>query len=406
MVGIPTALANPERVSANSVVIGGGLAGLVAAYRLSRTGRNTVLVDMPPVDPQGGLGGFARFSGAKFSLPPAGLGLLPIAGSHAALNQVANEVLALLGLAQRADYLSSQNHSVLPASDTFTLRAYQSLVLRPDEVDAVLSRLQSLLESEIEIVVGRCTSLSRTASGWMAGIDTPLGFSKQLESPVVIYAGGRSTSVLLRQAGAQPQIGKGLDVGFRIEFQDKGALTKLRSFGPDAKIIKNECRTFCLNYPGEVFRYEYEELSIPGGVVAHEGYPGANVGILCRVKQKPEMLSRIRSVLPRVKQQHPRLELHASDQELSETLTDLYGANVSQQLVSFSHQLVHDGLIRWSEPHIVHVPLVDWHWDVYAEDESFATTVSGLHVIGDSSGHARGLLQAAMSGWLVADTLG
>ncbi len=52
----------------DSVVIGGGLAGLLGALRLADAGHSVVLFDQALPQAGGRLGGFAEFSGAKFSL--------------------------------------------------------------------------------------------------------------------------------------------------------------------------------------------------------------------------------------------------------------------------------------------------------------------------------------------------
>ena len=85
---------NPYEVA----IIGGGLSGLCAALRLSQGGIKTILLNTTINPGDRSLGGFARFSGAKFSLPPAGMGLLPIVGSSNALFQIIEQVISLLGI--------------------------------------------------------------------------------------------------------------------------------------------------------------------------------------------------------------------------------------------------------------------------------------------------------------------
>ena len=79
-------------------IIGGGLSGLCAALRLSQRGVKTTLLNTTINSGDHSLGGFARFSGAKFSLPPAGMGLVPIVGSSDVLLRIINQVISLLGI--------------------------------------------------------------------------------------------------------------------------------------------------------------------------------------------------------------------------------------------------------------------------------------------------------------------
>lgn len=393
------------------LIIGGGLAGLVAAGRLSQANRDVVIVDTPPVELETGLGGFALFSGAKFSLPPAGMGLAQVAGSTSALFDAILEVLRLLQLDHRADLSSSRDATLSNENPDHPLivRSYESIVLTPDEMKNVIAHLHLQIDSRVRLIRGRCSSLSRFANGWRASIESEGSDYEELRCRTVIYAGGRSGSSILISAGAEPRLGKGLDVGLRVEFEDKAALSSLRSLGPDAKIIQGECRTFCLNVPGKVFRYESDGVPIPGGVVARADHPGGNVGLLCRVSNKATVLRMFRREFPSLQASRPLLALLRGlgmAREATRTdLSTLYGTEVANRLVSFSEALAEQALIDWSEPHTVHLPLLDWHWDVFALGASFQTTVPDLYVIGDSAGHARGLLQAAVSGWLVSEAL-
>ena len=53
------------------VVIGGGLGGMAAAFKSKGSRRKIALLDDSLPAAGGRLGGFAKFSGAKFSLLPA-----------------------------------------------------------------------------------------------------------------------------------------------------------------------------------------------------------------------------------------------------------------------------------------------------------------------------------------------
>ncbi|MEX0827554.1 MAG: hypothetical protein WD005_01240, partial [Haliea sp.] len=75
------------------------------------------------------------------------------------------------------------------------------------------------------------------------------------------------------------------------------------------------------------------------------------------------------------------------------------------QLEDFISQLSDASLVDLSLSHRMHFPLIDWHWPTYAKTGSAQTSEPRLYVAGDSAGHARGLLQAAVSGWLAAEEI-
>ncbi|MDR6742042.1 hypothetical protein J2X56_004070 [Herbaspirillum sp. 1173] len=393
---------------ADTIVIGGGLAGMTAALRLSRGGNKVILVDHGLPDAKGNLGGFAKFSGAKFSLPPAGLGLLPaVSGSPHTLQEKIGEVWSLLGL---TDYsagtsldFSLEETVCLPLGTV--LRQYRSVLLSPSEMDTLLQRLTSALAECVQIVKGQAVKLMKRGTSWEVTVSDNNANKFAISTSTVFYAGGRHSSAILRAAGASTVSGKGLDLGMRIEFADSRALSNLRTLGPDAKLISGKCRTFCLNVPGSVYRYPYGNITIPGGVVAGKLETKANVGLLARVSDK----AILGDVAKKCERSYMEL-LTYSDQwrtgpppEDKNFLAQIYGGEISSQLQDFAAELERSRMLDWSVPYKIHLPLIDWHWDVFCHPGSHRTTLEGVFALGDSAGHARGLMQAALSGWIAAE---
>ena len=398
-----------DNLPANVLVVGGGITGIVAALRLAERGASVVLVDRPLSAADNRIGGFARFSGAKFSLPPAGLGLAPLAGSQARLLEVAMHCLALLGLPYLRSVESVDQQATLAGEGE--LRSYESIVLTPDEIECLLDRMEAHLKNAgVNVTYGTVDSLSPTGAGWetqitLGGGSGPFDQTK-VTSDAVFFAAGRLAEPLLEKAGAMPTEGKGLDVGFRIEFDELSGLQGLRRLGPDAKIIDGPCRTFCLNSPGKIYHYPFGELLIPGGVVADHTEVKGNVGILMRVSNKRESLSSfVDRASPRAKELHAIGERVQVDPlfKLPSVVAHAYTPEIVSQLEQFCIMLHREQLIDLRMPHRVHVPLLDWHWQTWASRSSHQTSLKNIYALGDSSGHARGLLQGAISGWLAAE---
>jgi FAD binding domain len=387
-----------KRENFDVIVIGGGLAGLAASLNFKLFGRRTLLIDGGLSQAEGRLGGFAEFSGAKFSLLPAGQGLIPLAGSRRALESLNTRMLDLLDLPKSQDRKTVDRLVDLPAD--LELRSYTSIVLTPLEMRSVLDRLVAQLETK-EIICQRVTALKKLGGAWQ--VTTSDGDVRECSQ--VLFAGGRTGEHLLRKAGALPQPGKGIDVGARIEFINREGLQGLRSIGPDAKILKQGVRTFCLNHPGKIFYYPFENYSIPGGVVAESDFPRANVGLLHRVANKTEILDRTKRLFSEpassfYQKASSSMAIGIGDKLRITQLT--WGDDVANSLQLFCESLGDAGLVDWSVEHKVHWPLLDWHWDVFGRPGTAETSCSGLFVAGDSAGHARGLLQAVVSGWLAA----
>lgn len=395
---------------ADVMIVGGGLAGLVAAYRLAHLAKKkVVLIDSPLREADGELGGFAKFSGAKFSLPPAGLGLIPIAGSRAKLERACDEVIEFLGLndSYRAysNDLATSEMSVEIGSG-LSLRRYESIVLTPREIASLIARLEGNIRDKVTVIRGVCASLSKSVHGWTGNVVINSSEST-IEAACAVVAAGRGSSIDLSALGAVPTKGKGIDVGFRIEFFGD-ELIKLREIGPDAKLIMGDCRTFCLNVPGRIFGHSFRGITIPGGIVADADTKTSNVGVLCRLDvNRLEWLhgffGRISEidfdVLSPISSKGSRFE------SIKRVLQKIYGDDVAEKLVDFLRRLGSSGFVNWEGEHYYHFPLLDWYWSTFSQEGSFSTSLPSLYVIGDQSGHARGLLQAAVSGWLLAEQI-
>jgi hypothetical protein len=84
-------------------------------------------------------------------------------------------------------------------------------------------------------------------------------------------------------------------------------------------------------------------------------------------------------------------------------ISSIYGEEILSELCEFASVLGKSGMLDWTLSHKIHLPLIDWHWDVFCGENSHRTNLEGVFALGDSSGHARGLMQAGLSGWIAAE---
>lgn len=387
--------------TADVVVIGGGLTGIMSALRLSRGGASVIVVDSPLPQARGRIGGFARFSGAKFSLPPAGMGLLPVAGSRERLDNTITSVLQELGF---NDCLTQESIDQ-DESHGLVLRRYKSIVLTPSEMDEKIDQLTAKLCKAANIIRGQVQKIENLNGKWVANYIEPNLSQESVMANTIFFGGGRLSGDLLLSAGAEPRDAKGIDLGIRLEFLQKESLSGLRELGPDAKILSGRCRTFCLNHPGHIYHYPFGEFGIPGGVVAFKEVVTANVGILVRVPNKREILAKILAAPSQIAKKLAEFGdiITYGNELIPRELEYIYGEDVCAELKLFLMQMNEAGLINMKAAHKVHMPLIDWHWNTFAIPKSHKTSLENVFALGDSSGHARGLLQAAMSGTMAAE---
>lgn len=381
----------------DTVIVGGGLAGLCACAAMLRKGTRVALFDRPLPQSGGRLGGFARFSGAKFSLFPAGSGLAPLVGG---VDQLTALYASLVDFMQIGDDAYDNAHRAV--GDDLGLRSYHSIVLTPDEVESLLDRLAHAAAAATIRMVG-----VKSIKPLEREFEVVAENGERVRAARVIVAAGRAGSDLLLRAGCEEQPGKGCDVGVRLEFPDRQSVAGLRALGPDAKIILKHTRTFCLNSPGEVFHYQWEGVSLPGGVVAHEQEVKSNFGVLCRVPDKAATLSRVKAATLEQMKGGDSFSVKSSSLPLlrGPRYPQILGKEVVEKINAFAVSLSEKQLVDFDRGYTVHFPLLDWHWPVFSLPKTFETTIPGIYAVGDTSGHARGLLQAAAAGWACGELL-
>ncbi|UFS66258.1 FAD-dependent oxidoreductase [Paracoccus denitrificans] len=378
-------------------IIGGGLSGILTAIESANLGMKVVLIDDAIPEASGSLGGFAKFSGAKFSHLPAGQGLIPVAGGVRILEDITTYVLNLLGLSGIA---ASESSDLSVEGDGVSLRSYQSILLTPSQVADLVDRSEQALAGKVDLIKSR--ALNIFASGDFV---VDLTDHAQVRARKVILATGRQGAKFALMIGAEEQDGRGIDVGVRLDFPLVEPLSGLRKLGPDAKILYENSRTFCLNVPGRIYRYPLAGFSIPGGVVAEPEHTNSNVGLLTRLARKksvlPEIMSRLEK-LPAESMAHNPYKCGCGLGDKFSYAVTAFGESVVHELTEFMRLLHSKDLIDFDSSHAIHFPLLDWHWPTFALPGSHRTTVRNFYVAGDVAGHARGLLQAGISGVLAA----
>lgn len=390
-----------------AAVIGGGLAGLLATIRLTQAQVPTLLIDESLPDAKGALGGFARFSGAKFSLPPAGMGLVRLVGEQR-FKTALKQVTAFLGLnidsaARSSTSCTSKDRRI---SGNLFYRPYQSILLSSEEMNCLIEQCSNFLDKSI-VIRGKCVRIDHNDGKWLTSVcKTPNNKSMCVKSRALFCASGRTGGGLLTQLGLASRDIKGIDLGVRVEVPDRSPLAQMRKLGPDAKLIYKKCRTFCFNFPGLMYRYPFNNVSVAGGIVAEGSCNTANVGLVFRAKDKQTKLHRLLKVAHELGNAAMESTYESKDGGMgnaSQLVARLFGEEISRELQEFKSALGATGLADCGARHLIHLPLLDWYWPVFGGDKGFATDLMGLYVAGDVAGHARGLLQAALSGWLAAE---
>lgn len=384
-------------------IVGGGIAGLVCATRLRIAGIESVLINSPIPGTANEFGGFAPFSGAKFSLFPAGSGLSELVGGQVVLRERYASVIGLFAASGirkfRVDFekhFGNENN----LGDSIAFRKYHSILLTPTEINRLISFLAHS-RPELPLLKLGAKRLEILDNGRFKII---LADDRAITTRRLVVAAGRLGGSLLTEARVPQTERKGVDLGVRLEFSSPAPLAELRKYGPDAKFLGSRVRTFCLNSPGRIFHYPAQGFLVPGGVVAEGTVKECNVGILHRVSSKFAALGDLEARGVAHGLGHGPLSFIGDSRvfALNPALRSLLPDHVTESICEFTGSLINAGVLALPPTFRVHYPLIDWHWPVFSRDGTLETAVEGLYTVGDLSGHARGLLQAATMGWIAA----
>jgi hypothetical protein len=390
-----------------AIIIGGGLSGILCAIRLAKEGISCILIDSSLPDAKGKLGGFARFCGGKFSPLPAGIGLIRAAGTQERLIDVTKTVIDVLGLTKKAVSVNIAIEEDIRLNNSLSFRKYDSILLNVLEMDSLINRI-STFPPDVTVCRASCFKIHNSGSSWDVSICMAAnGEEKLVKANTIFFAGGRNGASILTNNGFASIEGKGIDLGVRIEVNDPKSIASLKSLGADAKVLWNNCRTFCLNCPGEIYWYSHDNLKIAGGIMADESCSFANVGLLYREKEKSAVLNKLLkeiNYLTSINEYKSSYEIKGKDFGIvNKVLERIFGVIPAGVLNEFKIRLGDSGLVDWNSVHTIHLPLLDWYWPTFCSNQSFQTSIPNSYVIGDAAGFARGLLQAAVSGWLAAE---
>lgn len=374
----------------------------MAAWRAESLGLSPALINVGVPGTPDGLGGFAPFSGAKFSLFPAGTGIAALVGGDDGLIHRYSTICADLRDLGFGEFHVTEKEIIgreVETDDGLAYRSYHSILLSPTRIEALLAALVTRLE--------RTTIVPATVAGLAVNVDGPfrvlLAGGEVLSARTLIVAAGRLGANLLKDAGIPEMPGKGIDVGVRLGFASRTPVAGLRGLGPDAKFMADGVRTFCLNSPGKIFHYPGLGFRLPGGIVAGPDWPQSNVGILCRLEDRQATLRHLIGLAPSGDAQPLSFVGRGNSLEWTHHALNLIGGDAASRIDRFVQRLVESGLVALPPSYSVHYPLLDWHWPVFSLAGRLETSVPGILAAGDASGHARGLMQAALMGVLAVE---
>lgn len=400
-----------------------------------------------------GSGGAGMYSDGKLSSYPAGSGLARHLGCEETVIDLNRRVLGRIAGAvddfgSRSSQASNSSVSSLAAfaKDTGAhLKSYDVVHLGTEGIQAFCIRYENeLAERGIDFRWRhRVVATARHADAFAIAVQRPGSRAETLRAHRLVLATGKASGLTIRRHFASLGVGfhhNQIELGVRVEVR-RDAIDALSDCHLDAKIKMqgaegSEVRTFCVCNGGYLVSCYYDDF-VEGGRIAtisgfsfkHSKSDNSNFGLLVR-KTFPSGIDPIKTQLGIVEAIN-RISGHdgtvvqryedfvagrATTREalaantITSTLPSSTPIDLNWLLPGFVISNIRQSMEKLgaispsiADPDtLLHAPVWELVNDRPVLNSGFESTVPGLFVIGDATGIARGIVQAASTGLVAA----
>lgn len=391
-----------------------------------------------------GIAGAGAYSDGKLSFWPAGSGLLGLAGSI-------EDVLALDDrlriyfeplLANASSATTCKDAATLDskaATKGINLKAYDVFHCGSEAIQEFYhSKYQQLVQMGVTFATrSKVIEIVPEGSGAYRVTWVRAGKTQSAVAPMVSLGVGKAFGVWLRKILDELEVERTqttIEPGIRLELPYQ--LTEhIANCHRDAKFKINCCdgsevRSFCFCYRGFVLGAYYDDMTTVSGFSLRDRHSNnTNFAVLNRIKI--DSSDPYQAVLPYIKAQNTHANGGVTVQLLGDFRRDVpsssdsianaciqptLGTAVPGRLVLGPYDGIRKNLIEFIEcldklmpgvanpRNLVYGPVLEKSWDEVKLDK-MRTTARGVFVVGDATGHARGLVQAVGTGILAAQTI-
>lgn len=440
------------------VIVGAGPSGLFCAYELAQKTNMRIAIleagrpytekrcplltekkcaNCKPCSTLTGEGGSAFFHAGKLSFYPAGSGLKRILKTEDACKEIYSRVNTIF---ERYDItLENQdrieNHIFEPyKKEGMDIKYYKSVPVKDMDFKRFIPLFCDNLCRDVTIFFETEVLNVEKDSVWRV-IANKKGIPANFEADKLVIATGeygfRWWKKIARMLGVQRENQK-IDIGVRVECPS-ATVEKIWDYHKDvkAKVTApdgSELRTYCVLKRGQSVYCNYGDFVVLDGI-SQQSSDIAGITIFNRLGE--EYLNGINPVDFAISYLHDFYHLHCepicidmasflreksvqSEQSFNCTLPNIKKLkNVCEglELPEFIHENLIFGIKEFNKlipgladkTNCVLMPVIDNLWDRIILSEHMETSIKGLYVTGDATGHMRGIMQACVTGVLCAD---
>ena len=429
------------------VIVGAGSAGLFAAMILSEAKLRVLVIErgLAPKERESityGVGGAGTFSDGKLNLTSK------IGGDPSSIGCREDELLRLIGQVDEVFTRCGAPETYSGEDAAALARLYQAAAqagiefiagrqrhIGTSRIREVIDALyHDLLNRGIEFRLGtRVEGIAKDNDGFRVALE-----GEEISARFVIAAAGRSGAYWLREVarslGVGPEFGP-LDVGVRLEFPAE-LYESIEGIMYDAKFrvrtptYDDMVRTFCTNPRGFVVREDFDRFALVNGHAENERKSSnTNFALLVHVELTDpvedttqygraiaELATTIGGGLPILQRLKDLQQGRRSTSErikrvrIEPTLGEFTPGDVSMALPQRIVVDILESIERLdrilpglaADGTLIYAPEIKFYDTRYRVGAGMETALPGLHVVGDASGHSRGIVFAAVTGILSA----
>ncbi|MGP4074146.1 NAD(P)/FAD-dependent oxidoreductase [Piscibacillus sp. B03] len=401
-----------------------------------------------------GFGGAGMFSDGKLSVYPAGSGLMKILNDEGKIIQLNQEIVDTIKHTL-SDYEFTESNtnntnslgSGDQASEELELKNYGVYHVGTEGIQEYCSRLEDeLRELGLNLIYEtKFTYAKKVGDNYLLDLKGKRNMEYNISCNSLVMSTGKASGQILRDVFESLNVEvnyNAIELGVRVE-SSKSAVNCFSQEHLDAKFKKKikdvEARTFCLCGGGYLVNCFYDNYlpdrkisTISGFSWQNKKSDNGNFGLLVR-KKFPEhidplkvqlgIIQAINDISPKKAtivqrlgdfiSNNPTSEEDLNNNTIKSTLPSATPTNlkwvlpnyVTEAVEIFIQELANISPELSNEDTLLHAPVWELCWDKVKVNEKLETSQDNFYVVGDAMGAARGIVQAATTGLVVADTI-
>lgn len=447
------------------VIVGAGPAGLFAARELSPK-KKVLLIDAgvdlsekeckvettgkcryckPTCHIIGGFGGAQFFEGTKLSIYPAGSGLLNFLDDGTDIKDLYEMVDQILESHGKSPRPNPSEEDVARLKNEFKAQGIEMKYYNSQKVSKytmnkiAFSLKEELLSNGVEIKLReQIKDITKNADGTFT-LETDK--NKYVASNVLFAVGRIGSRGLTRFAD---KLGikyedeeQEMEIGVRIEMP-YSVFNKVDNIHNDLKLKMKlddggELRTFCQDYKGFITKCVYNMTgdklvsSLDGHIIGTDEDGGnlsdvVNLAVHHRYKvsfpieQIYDIIDKMSINKRPIVQSMKNFMNNTNDKNIFNTsfsMPDVVEANINDYIPEKTLIVLKDFIRKIDhvlpgfadDENTVYAPSFEMGWKKFILNKDFQTNIDGIYIIGDATGHFRGVMQAFASGILCANAI-